>query len=429
MSRLIEQLDTDQRRIFDSIKSHAEQLLGQSPRFPYFTLHGKPHIENMLKIADIFLQLGIQLSQEEAYLLCVAICLHDVGMVVPLKESTYQQILQGAPQISDPMIIEAYIREQHHELIREYVEKYFDFLLSLGLTPHQCGVLKSIARTHRKVKLSELSGRVRKLGALLRVIDELDIGPERAPASLLRNNYKEMDSTSCWHWFKHNIVHPWDIGDNIKQIIEHDLKTIVFQLVVTPPKEESISYWIHQIKRPIMNVLRDEGAASAILEFWHMRIEIEASLKRSRPNPLGDEWEQIEQKALSHGRKVILLIDDEVRKMTDLLRPLMDDFHIVFAPNARDALNKLRAVEVDLAIVDMQIGSGDLWTREETEDYKATGKKLCEEILKISPNTKLAILTGTRYEMQSIEEFPLAFLMKKPVDPELFEREIYNVLK
>ena len=149
----------------------------------------------------------------------------------------------------------------------------------------------------------------------------------------------------------------------------------------------------------------------------------------SKANPLGSEWEKIEKKALSHGRKVILLIDDEVRKMKDLLVPLMNDFHIIFAPHARDALTKVAATKIDLAIVDMQIGSGGLWNAEETENFKATGKKLCEEIRKISPETKVGILTGTRYNLDSCENLPLKFLIRKPVDPKRFEGIIYEILK
>jgi len=104
-------------------------------------------------------------------------------------------------------------------------------------------------------------------------------------------------------------------------------------------------------------------------------------------------------------------------------------FHIIFSPNAKDAINKLKAGNINLAIVDLQIGSGNLWTREETEDFKATGKKLCEEILNFSPETKIGILTGTRYDTESCRKLPLAFFMKKPVDPEEFEKTIHDVLK
>lgn len=426
---ILDLMDPEKKPIVSAVKHHAEQLLDHSPKFRYFTLHGKAHIESMLRTADLFLNLGISLCENEAYLLCLAICIHDLGMVVPLNQASYTEIFQGRPQIADPALIELFIRDVHHELVDSYVAEHFDFLTSLGLTPPECGLLKEIARSHRRISLSELTGYARNLGGLLRIIDEFDIGPARAPAEVLRNTYKDMDATSCWHWFKHNIVDTWSLGHNIQLITEKTAKTIRLELIVRPPEAKSIPYWRHQIMRPLRRVLFDEGAAGVIVEHWGIRIRVEHSDVSSKANPLGNEWEEIEQKAFSHGRKVILLIDDEVRKMEDLLIPLMHDFHIIFSPNAKDALTKIRATEINLAIIDMQIGSGRLWTPQETDNYKATGKKLCEEILKLSPKTKVGILTGTRYDLKSCAGLPLEFIMKKPVDPEEFESAINDIFK
>ncbi|MFX1504417.1 MAG: hypothetical protein ACFFDH_25890, partial [Promethearchaeota archaeon] len=148
------------------------------------------------------------------------------------------------------------------------------------------------------------------------------------------------------------------------------------------------------------------------------------------PNSLGLIWEEIEQKAFSHGRKVILLIDDEMRKMEDLLFPLMTDFYIIFSPNAKDALTKINATDnISLVIIDMQIGSAGLWTPEDTDNFKTTGIKLCHEILKKFPKIKIGILTGTRYKINSYNDLPLAFFLKKPIDPEEFERMIRDIIK
>jgi hypothetical protein len=198
---------------------------------------------------------------------------------------------------------------------------------------------------------------------------------------------------------------------------------------VRSPLEGNIPYWLHQIKRPMNKVLYGEDVAQIILERWKIKIKIEEMSDLSKPNYLGPEWEKIEQKALSHSRGVILLIDDEVRKMEDLFTNLMKDFHIIYSPNAKDALEKINEIKVDLAIVDMQIGSGKLWTSQETGDYKLTGKKLCEEIIRKSPKTKIGILTGTRYDLDPCRDLPLVFLLKKPIDPEVFERRIFDVFR
>jgi len=136
---------------------------------------------------------------------------------------------------------------------------------------------------------------------------------------------------------------------------------------------------------------------------------------------------EIESISLSHGRKIILLADDEVRKMEDLMLPLMTKYYVIFSPNTTDALTKLAATKIDLAIVDMQIGSST-WSPEETDNYKATGVKLCKEIKASFPDTRIGILTGTRHELNGLEDLDLSFFLKKPVDPEEFERKVIDVL-
>jgi hypothetical protein len=342
-------------------------------------------------------------------------------MVVPLQNGSIRDILEGKPQTSDPANLESYIRSVHHELVEEYITQHFDFLSSLGVSPPDCGLIKDIARCHRKTALLKQTGCVKYLGAVLRVIDELDIGPERAPAANLINNFREMDGTSLWHWFKHNITETWRIGHNVKFVKENDKNFVHFDLIVRPPRSNSISYWLHQSYRPIYKTLVDDGTNIVLADHWNVSVRVTPSSELSSENPLGLLWEEIEQKSLSEGRKVVLLVDDEVRKMEDLFIPLMDDFHVIFSPSAKDALTKIQATNIDLAIIDLQVGSGSIWTSEETEGFKLTGKRLCDEIIKISPQTKLAVLTGTRYDLKSLEYLPLVFLFKKPVNPETFE--------
>lgn len=425
---LISLLSNERKQIFQAVKSHAERLLDHTPHFRYFTLHGTKHINNMITLCDLFINGGLTLSSDEAFLLSIAICVHDLGMVVPLKDLSVQEVLEGKPQPSDPTVVEFYIRDVHHDLVQKYISEHFDFLSSLGVSPPDCGLIKDIARSHRKISLTGQEGSIRHLGAFLRIIDELDIGPERAPAEILLENYGEMDSASCWHWFKHNIFDSWRSGHNVIFGTENGKKYIRFTLIVRPPTSRSIHYWLNQTKRPILKALSDDRAAGIVSERWGINILLISDPIQSRPNELGEKWEKIEQKALSAGRRVILLVDDEVRKMEDLFVPLMDDFHVIFSPNAKDALTKIQATNIDLAIIDLQVGSGFLWDPDETEFYKMTGKKLCQEIIKISPKTNIGILTGTRYDLKSIEQLPLAFLLKKPVDPESFEEKIYAIL-
>jgi hypothetical protein len=421
-------LTADQRRIVDSVRRYAALAVDHAPRFKYFTLHGSAHLDAMFDIAGLLVRNGIKLSQSEAYLLALAICVHDLGMFVTLRDTDERTVFQGLPQSPDPAVTENFIREIHHELVGEYVSNEFGFLAGIGVSPPDIAMVKQIARCHRHIDLREQAGLVKPLGALLRVIDELDISPARAPANVLRLHYREMGATATWHWFKHNITDPWREHHNVVPIVEGGTGRIEFRIVVHPPTA-SQQYWLNQIRRPIVKALVEEGVNSAVRERWGIQIKVEPWHQMSTPNHLGEDWTEIERVALSSGRKVILVIDDEVRKMTDLFVALMDKYHVLFSENARDALDTLAATRVDLAIVDMQVGSGKLWTAAETQEFKATGLKLIEEIRARHTGTKIGVLTGTRHEL-TLRTLPsdLVFFCRKPIDPEDFEKRICNVL-
>lgn len=428
MGTLVDLLSEKQRAILSAVETHASTLLDHTPRFQYFTLHGSQHISNVFRNAGLLLDAGLTLNQDQAFLLGCAICLHDLGMVVPLQDAASTDVFRGQPQPADPANLEHHIRSIHHELVDAYVERHFDFLLSLGLSPSDCAILRDISRCHRKVDLDNEQGYPRAIGALLRVVDEFDISPSRAPAMLLLRQYQDMDATSCWHWFKHNICEDWRIGHNI--VRESDSPPCLkFVLAVHPPRASSVPYWLTQVRRPIARVLYDEGCTRIVSQMWGLQIALSSLQELSTPLHLGAPWSEIEEKALSAGRKVILVVDDEVRKMEDLLLPLMMTYHVIFSSNAKDALDKLAAATIDLAIVDLQIGSGFQWSAEETQDFKMTGIRLCEDISRRFSGTKIGILTGSRYDLSRAKEVDgIQFLLKKPIDPDHFEREVNRVL-
>ena len=421
-------LSKTQTTQINAIENHAVTLLDHTPRFKYFTLHGNNHIQNLYKIVDMLCNSGLVLNQEQAFLLGCSICIHDLGMVIPLIDFDKDMLFFGNPQPTDPANLEHFIRNNHHELIYNYIDRHYDFLIAIGLTPSQCALLRDISRCHRIVDINETHGYIRSIGALLRVIDELDIYSSRAPASVLVDHFNEMDPSSCWHWLKHNICDDWMFGHNVT-LEPAELSKIIFKIAVHPPNISSIPYWLTQVKRPIQRVLYDEGSARAIIESWNIQVVIKSSPEMSSAMNLGDVWFQIHDIALSAGRKVILCIDDEMRKLEDLFLPLMQDYHVIFSQNARDALDKIAATKIDFAIIDLQIGSGFQWTAEETQEFKMTGVKLCKEILEKYPKTKIGILTGSRHDISIAEKIEgLQFLLKKPIDPDIFEKEVNNVL-
>lgn len=424
---ILDLLKPEHRRIVDSVRAHAEAALNHAPRFHFFTLHGSAHIATMLGVAGLLVRNGVKLTPGDAYLLALAICVHDLGMVVSLRNAEERDVFQGMPQSPDPARTETFIRDMHHELVADYVSNQFGFLAGLGVTLPDVALVKQIARCHRRVELRDQGGVVKPLGALLRVIDELDLSPDRAPLNFLRDHYAEMGSTASWHWFKHNITEPWREGHNVVRIVEGDTARIEFRLVVHPPTAASQQYWLNQIRRPVVKALLEEGANQEIRERWGVQIRIEPSHQLSTPNDLGPDWVNIERIALSAGRKVILLVDDEVRKMTDLFVVLMEKYHVLFSEDARDALATMAVTPIDLAIIDMQVGSGKLWSSAQTQNFKATGVKLMQEIQVRHPATKLGVLTATRHDIGPLPT-DLAFFFRKPVDPQILEEAIYNVL-
>lgn len=421
-------LNSNQLAQVNAIEQNAIELLDHTPRFKYFTLHGKAHIQNLYKILELLCNAGLKLNQEQAFLLISSICMHDLGMVVPLSDLSVTDVLLGKPQPADPATLELQVRSLHHELINQYFDRHYDFLFSIGLTAAQCALLRDISKSHRQVNIDKTYGYVRSIGALLRFIDELDIYSSRAPASVLIEHFREMDATSCWHWLKHNICDDWMLDHNV--LVESvDTPKINFLIAVHPPNASSVPYWLTQIRRPIHRVLYDEGTARVISDSWKLLVSVKPSYELSTSIKLGKEWSEIQDIALSAGRKVILVVDDEVRKLEDLFLPLMMNYHIIFSQNTKDALNKIAAARIDIAIIDLQIGSGFEWSAEETQDFKMTGLKLCKEIIEKYPTVKIGILTGSRYDLKEVQDLhKIEFIIKKPVDPDYFEKEVTRVL-
>jgi hypothetical protein len=386
-----------------------------------------PRLNNLFRIFELLLRGGIKLSRHEIYLLSLAICIHDLGMVCALRDWQIVDVLEGAEESADPAALEDFIREAHHKLVENYLEDNAGFLTSAGVSVPDIGHVRDISKCHRKVILEDQSGFVKHLGAL-RIIDELDVSYERAPADILRNSYREMDATSCWHWFKHNIVEPWQLGHTVSYEETNRQKAISFYIGVCPTEESTIPYWATQTLNPIIRVLRHEGARKIILERFSVEITAEIRDELCKVNKLDQTWQQIEKRALSSSHPVILVVDDEFRKYQDLFLPLIGKYHIMSATNANDALIKIQAARPRLVIVDMQVSSGGIWTDSETKDFKFTGYKLCQEIRTRFPDMLLGTFTGTRYPVPDMTDLKLSFDLRKPVDPDYFVDKIQRVL-
>jgi len=124
-------LKPNQGAILRAVKSHCERLLDHTPRFRYFTLHGEAHLNGLFGILRILLDGGVNLNNEQLFTLVLSICIHDLGMVVPLREKEIREILDGRSGFPDPPALENYVRDRHHDLLDLYFEQHLDFLAGL----------------------------------------------------------------------------------------------------------------------------------------------------------------------------------------------------------------------------------------------------------------------------------------------------------
>lgn len=260
-------------------------------------------------------------------------------------------------------------------------------------------------------------GHVKRLGALLRLIDELDVGPNRAPTAVFLNLQHEMDPISCWHWFKHNITEDWHPVHNVNSTVANGKKKIEFSFLVHPTRADSVKYWLTQAARPLIKALDDEHVAKIMLEEFGVHVTVQRSANNSTVNSLGEAWADLENRALTHGRATILAIDDEIKKIDDLFFALMEDYHIQTAPNLVAGFQYLSAAPVALVIMDLQISGSGKWTANETEDFKKTGFCAIKEIREKWPHVKVGVLTGTKHDITTEEAESVDFFFRKPIDP------------
>ncbi|MEA2695091.1 MAG: hypothetical protein QOJ16_4478 [Acidobacteriota bacterium] len=172
--------------------------------FPYYTLHGVEHLEELDRLALLVGSAIPRLTEERLGLLRLAIVVHDFAMVdVPdeIREKELRRRLGDAIQLPD------IVRKTHQDEIERCFTKpeRSSFLMSLipGATPALLEDVAAIARHHRLHPLDRAPGHVRDLCALMRVLDELDLGPRRAPFVTYEALRPRMAPDAKLHWLKH----------------------------------------------------------------------------------------------------------------------------------------------------------------------------------------------------------------------------------
>jgi hypothetical protein len=155
----------------------AEKSLRTIPAIhPTYTSHGPDHALALLRILDRALEpLGIDLNEEELYILISATLLHDIGMVgkIDTDESNRNRI-----RSEHHLRSKAYILDNYNGL---YIERKFKKQIAEAASAHRkLNIDEHIIE--RKIGDSNLpSPRLKFIAALLRMADECHITEDRIP--------------------------------------------------------------------------------------------------------------------------------------------------------------------------------------------------------------------------------------------------------
>lgn len=185
--------------------------------FPYYTLHDNTHTAGVCKW--MYLLLGDKaklISMEEAALLLMAACCHDLGMLIGENEETeliaqakkewgdWKEYFERHPSDREKLdskeacheVVINYVRENHHlrveKIISSKLDFSSDFFLDWEISEEMLiAVCKSHGEKLNDLKLNTKNIDVNLCAVLLRLADALDYDSNRAPNILLR--FLELD--------------------------------------------------------------------------------------------------------------------------------------------------------------------------------------------------------------------------------------------
>ena len=178
----------------------------------YYVLHGLDHSNSVIEILGKLidgLNSAEKLNKTEIFCLLSAALLHDVGMLCKYSDDD-EKAARKSKLKKRPYSVQDLIRDEHHIRSGRYIKEH---VKDLQIDHREAECIRLIAEGHRQIKLESneyddrpiglASVRVRLLSALLRLADELDLLPERAPGTLLDILKKDMPDYSHLHWLKH----------------------------------------------------------------------------------------------------------------------------------------------------------------------------------------------------------------------------------
>lgn len=177
------------------------QLLNYIPRaIPDYTDHGVQHSNNLTKIFHNFIQnlekhfKGVELTEEEKWVICLAIWLHDIGCLLTSEEN----------------------KEKHNKYSVEILERPEFHILADWLGDDILKCVEFIALSHssnyklRNLPTDPIHSNIRLMlvCAIFRLIDECDITSARTKKVLyeLLKAYNLLDAESIKFWKAHRTI-------------------------------------------------------------------------------------------------------------------------------------------------------------------------------------------------------------------------------
>jgi formylglycine-generating enzyme required for sulfatase activity len=281
--------------------------------FPHHTLHGREHLEELDRLALLLADWipTDRLDKRRLQVLRLALILHDYAMVElpgPLREAELRGRLSAGKSFADV------IRETHQDEIakifrsREWRSRLNGILV--GAAPSDVLDAVEIARHHRFHPLEDAPEHLRDLCALMRLLDELEIGPRRAPMPTYLALRGRMDEISRFHWLKHICTRA--VGEHRGDgtlIVEDDgrWKRLRIRIVVNAC-EASWACIQELVCAKLRDCLEKEGVGSILREYLGLRVQMEqAPASECPPNsfleePILEDLRMLAASALCSGR-------------------------------------------------------------------------------------------------------------------------------
>lgn len=290
-------LTADQKKAVVQVKNYAMSAAAASPIMGYrsFTLHNEHHWTNMIRIAGLILQayvapenmskhLGREMinGQRELFLFLCAVYLHDIGMYETLTATQLSEI-DGT---EEPMDLEELQRKAHNDLVLRHVDRHFDDLKTYGLVGDDLRIIKDVCRLHRDRRLNECdNGLTRKIAALLRVCDELDLGHDRAPLDFFLTNSGGWPQSVQRNWVKHIMTGKWRKGFNVGFSLNKQI--VILRPVCNPPDSSMINFLLDRIMEPINREFNQSLLTQNFVDQWNIEIQVLPDRRRCQTYPWG----------------------------------------------------------------------------------------------------------------------------------------------